>query len=214
MEWAAQDEPSENQRPEPEQTRQHADADSDSDVGPSPAPVTFETIAERDEARDADALARRTELQRARQADRKMQKEQLDDLAPRAEAGTKERMLEKKREAGAAAKGYREAKAGAGEIAEVNEKDLMGGGGDDMKAQIKQEQVRRNEREQKRAEIWEARKAEREERMKGAKEKEAKTMDMFRRMASERFGSGGVDQKHVAVREQERFDASVKNKFR
>lgn len=161
----------------------------DTDFGPAPAPVTFESLAERDETRADAAEARRFALRRAHQADKELQKERLNEIAPRAEAGTRERMIEKKREVGDAARAYREGKSSPGEVAEVNEGDLIGGGGlEEAKAMRMKEQTRKTEREQRRAEIWEARKAEREQRMAGAKEKEAKTMDMFKKLAVERFG--------------------------
>ena len=177
--------------------------------------MTFEALAERDEAR-ADAVdAHRSELRAARKADRQLQRERLDEVVPRAETGTRERMLEKKREAGDAARTYREGKANAGDAVEVNEADLMGSGGfGEAKAMRVKEQARKSEREQRRAEIWEARKVEREERMAGAKEKEAKTMDLFKRLAAERFGARtDLPSKGQGSSQDEKIEKSVAEKF-
>lgn len=69
--------------------------------------------------------AQREDLNYARKLDRKGQKEALDELVPRAEAGTRERQLEKKREVNEKMKSFRERSPGA---AEVPESELMGGG--------------------------------------------------------------------------------------
>ena len=168
--------------------REH-DSD-DSDTGPAPPPTTFADIADRDDARASATEAQRAQTRGARNADRKQQRERLDELAPRAESGTRERMLEKKREAGDSAAAYRVGREGGGDV-EVGDHDMMGSGGiEEVKAQKQKEERRKTEREQRREEIFQARAAEREERMKGHREKEEKTMDMFRQLARERFGSG------------------------
>ena len=160
--------------------------------GPDPAPpgssaLNFEELAMRDDAAAGDAQQQRTALRIARKADRSQQRETLDELAPRAEAGTKERALEKKREAGAAAKTYRENGPKAGEMEDVDEGQLFGGDAD-VKAIRQKEERKKNEREIKREEIFRARALEREERVQGLREKESKTMESLQAIARERFG--------------------------
>ncbi|KAL9054340.1 MAG: hypothetical protein Q9162_004214 [Coniocarpon cinnabarinum] len=172
--------------------RNESDAQSDEDAtGPKPAPKTFADLADDDEARVEAQQAHRNSIRAARTLDRKQQKERLDDLAPKAEPGTRERQLEKKREASDAAAAYRAGREGGG-MEEVGERDLMGneGGLEEVKRARMQEQRKKTEREQRREEIYAAKRAEKEERIKGAREKEERTMDMFRTLARERFGPG------------------------
>jgi hypothetical protein len=124
-----------------------------------------------------------------RRADRRIQKERLDDIAPRAEAGTRERQLEKKREK---ADSHRAFAASAHDNAdvEVKDSDLMGDGGgiDDMKRMKRVEERKRSEREMRREENTAARRAETEERVQVMREKEKKTMSMLKELARARFG--------------------------
>ncbi|KAG0649592.1 hypothetical protein D0Z07_3627 [Hyphodiscus hymeniophilus] len=134
-----------------------------------------------------DGLAARDDIRYERKLDRKAQKTALDELVPRAEAGTRERQLEKKKEVNEKMRGFRERSPGA---AEVPDTELMGGGdsiGDFKK--VKQEAERKKtEREVRKEEILRARMAEREERMSEYRAKEDKTMDMLRSLAKQRFG--------------------------
>ena len=134
-----------------------------------------------------DGLAVRDDIRYERKMDRKAQKAALDDLVPRAEAGTRERQLEKKKEVNEKMKGFRERSPGA---AEVPDTELMGGGDSvgDFK-RIKQEAERKKtEREIRKEEILRARMAEREERLSDYRAKEDKTMDMLKALAKQRFG--------------------------
>jgi hypothetical protein len=123
-----------------------------------------------------------------RKQDRKLQKERIEELAPRAAPGTRERQLEKKREKSAVTREFADAKAPGG-VEEVNDADLLGDdGGDSYKAQLKVQSKRKNEREIRKEEILRARAAEREERLSEHRQKEAKTMEMLRGLAKQRYG--------------------------
>lgn len=134
-----------------------------------------------------DEEARRDDLRYERKMDRKSQKEALDDLVPRADAGTRERQLEKKREVAAGNRAFREAKSPGAE--EVGEKDLMGDDEDGIKRQIKEMDKKKSERELRKEEVLRARQAEREERLKVHRDKEDKTMEMLKAIAREKFGA-------------------------
>ena len=118
--------------------------------------------------------------------DRKRQKERLEELVPRAEPATRERQLEKKREKAEQTRSFRDKSPGA---AEVGDTDMFGDDGvDGYKAKTKEMEKKKNERELRKEEIWRARAKEREERLEEHRAKEAKTMDMFKSLAKERFG--------------------------
>ncbi|KAG9379840.1 hypothetical protein A1F94_010196 [Pyrenophora tritici-repentis] len=82
-----------------------------------------------DSAADAQSTSH-SALQQARKQDRTLQKARLEDLVPRADAGTRERQLEKKREVISTLQSFRDAKE-AGDV-EVAESDLMGDDGVDF----------------------------------------------------------------------------------
>jgi hypothetical protein len=161
--------------------REEATSDqSDDDFGPAP-PTNFQRHQGHGPTDYVD------DIRHARKNDRKSQKEALEDLVPRADPGSRERQLEKKRETTSTLNSFREAKE-AGEL-EVPESDLMGDDGIDMYKKKKKEQERqKNEREIRREEIARAREAERNERLAERREKEGKTMDFLRQIAAERFG--------------------------
>lgn len=134
-----------------------------------------------------DGFARRDDIRYARKLDRKEQKAALDELVPRAEAGTRERQLEKKKEVNEKMKSFREKSPGA---AEVPDTELMGEG-DGIEGYKKQKQEferKKNERELRKDEILRARMAEREERLQGYKLKEENTMAMLKALAKQNFG--------------------------
>ena len=146
--------------------------------------MTILTIAEQ---AVEDEEHRRDDLRHARKNDRKLQTERLDEIAPRAEPGTKERQLEKKREVAAANRAFRETRSPGAE--EVGERDMMGDNGiEGYKAQMKAAEKRKSERELRKEEASRARAAEREERVAEHRAKEEKTMDMLRALAKQRFG--------------------------
>ncbi|CAL3968793.1 unnamed protein product [Diplocarpon coronariae] len=177
------------------------ESDSDDSIGPAlPGQVsrprgtrkgpTIPNIQDLELKRDIDAedgLARRQDIRFARQSDRQEQKAALDELVPRAEAGTRERQLEKKKEINEKMKSFREKSPGA---AEVPDAELMGGG--DGLEGYKQEKAKfekkKNERELRKEEILRARMAEREERLQEYRTKEDATMTMLKALAKQNFG--------------------------
>jgi hypothetical protein len=177
--------------------RHDSDEDDDDDFGPAlpsarrKAGVAIPNIQDLQHRRELDTEAREdrfADARHERKQERKQQKERLDELVPRAEAGTRERQLEKKREAAAGNRAFAEAQTAG--VAEVDDKDLMGGdeGVDNYKAQLKVQATKKNEREIRKEEILRARAAEREERLAEHRQKEEKTMDMLRALAKQRFG--------------------------
>ncbi|KAI1452789.1 hypothetical protein F4805DRAFT_446112 [Annulohypoxylon moriforme] len=128
------------------------------------------------------------DLRHSRKLDRKQQRERLDELVPRPEAGTRERMLEKRKEVGDKMRAFREQSPGGG--AEVGEAELMGGGDGvaEYKRLKKEAERRRTEREVRREEEERAREAEREERRREWRKREEGVLEGLRRIARERFG--------------------------
>jgi len=134
---------------------------------------------------DEDKKYERLDLRYERKQDHKAQKELLEELVPRAEPGTRERQLEKKKELNEKMRSFRDKSP----VDEVDESTLMGGGGGESLAQKKAALERKkNERELRREQILKARVAEREERVQGMKEKEERTMAMLKSLAASRFG--------------------------
>ncbi|RMZ76647.1 hypothetical protein DV738_g4865, partial [Chaetothyriales sp. CBS 135597] len=82
-----------------------------------------------DEARSAQEQQRAAE-RAERKAEKKLTKERLEDLAPRAEPGSRERQVEKKREANLANRAFAQAAHEAGDV-ELRDSDIMGGDGGD-----------------------------------------------------------------------------------
>ncbi|EJP65510.1 RNA helicase HEL117 [Beauveria bassiana ARSEF 2860] len=188
----------------------HADDQDDSDYGPAlPSSssarasrrvgVTIPSIddlALRDERRAEDRSAAIADLRAERRAERTLEKERLEELAPRAEPGTRERRLEKKRALGDKMRGFREGSPG-GSMAAATDSELMGGGGGrdgDSLAELKQQkaeaQQRKSEREMRREELQRAKQAEMEERRRRYEEREKGTMSMLQELARQRFGAG------------------------
>ncbi len=134
-----------------------------------------------------DGLASRDDIRFARKVDRKEQKAALDELVPRAEAGTRERQLEKKKELNEKMKSFREKSPGA---VEVPDTELMGGGDgvEEFKKTKQDFERKKNERELRKEEILRARQAEREERLQEYRAKEEGTMEMLKALAKQRFG--------------------------
>ncbi|KAF2828672.1 hypothetical protein CC86DRAFT_319656 [Ophiobolus disseminans] len=176
---------------------------SDDDFGPAPptsvaqprshgptAPK-LDDLAYRNELRDDDRARDRSDyvddIRHERKTDRQAQKERLDELVPRADPGSRERQLEKKREVTGTLQSFRDAKE-SGDV-EVAESDLMGDDGiDGYKKKKKEEERKKSEREIRRDEITRARAAERDERLAERREKEGKTMEFLKQIAMERFG--------------------------
>lgn len=113
-----------------------------------------------------------------------------DEIAPRAEPGTHERRMEKRRETAAANRDFAQTQRGGSPTEAAPESDLMGGG-DDLEAVKKareRDQRKKNEREIRREELLRARAAEREERLQKYREKEDETMGWLKALAKQRFG--------------------------
>jgi hypothetical protein len=132
----------------------------------------------------------REELRQERRQDRRKQREELDGLLPRAEAGTKERQIERKREKRESTRGFQEAAHGGGDM-EFRDADIMGDGESglsELKRKQAETQRRKNERELRREEIQRARAQERADLLAEHAEKEEKTMDMLRALARKNYG--------------------------
>ncbi|KAK2024040.1 hypothetical protein LX32DRAFT_118968 [Colletotrichum zoysiae] len=150
-----------------------------------------ETLAE-EAQREREARA--ADLRLRRKEDRKLQRERLDDAAPRAEAGTRERRLEKRALVSDKMREFRENKGGdgggGGGAPEVGEQELMGGGDSlqEFRAMRAREERKKTERELRREEIARAREAEREARVREYREREEGVMKGLRELARQRFG--------------------------
>ncbi|KAF2500067.1 hypothetical protein BU16DRAFT_569852 [Lophium mytilinum] len=173
------------------------DSSSDDEIGPAlpdshgrragPVIPRREDLELRDEM-SAEARSHNiSDLRYERKLDRNAQKERLEELAPRADPGSRERALEKKREVTGTLNAFREAKSPGAE--EVPEGDLMGDDGiDGYKKRKKEGERKKNEREIRKEEIMRAKAEEREERQAEIRAKEEKTMEMLKAIARERFG--------------------------
>lgn len=175
--------------------------DSDSDYGPPPPPgqssssrkgpgiPTLSDLALQREAAAEERETQLNDLREARKADRAEQKERLEELAPRAEPGTRERRLEKKAAVNEKMKGFREGAADGG-VEEVGDGDLMGGG--DSVAELKRAkaamQRRKTERELRREAEARAREEERLERLREWREREEEKLRGLKELARARFG--------------------------
>jgi hypothetical protein len=159
---------------------------------PGPSIPTQTDLSLRDEdaaaARDASLTAHR----HARHTHRLEQKALLDEALPRADAGTRERRLEKRKELNEKLKGFRE-KSPTGGGGEAHEGELMGGGDgvEEYKAMARVQEERKMERVSRREEMERARRAEVEERVRGYREREERVVEGLRELARQRFGGGG-----------------------
>jgi hypothetical protein len=176
----------------------------DDDFGPAPPPggvsrrrghgptvPGFDDLALRNELQGEDRARDQASyvdgIRYERKMDRNVQKERLDELVPRADPGSRERQLEKKRETTGTLKEFGNAKE-SGDV-EVGDADLMGDDGVEVYKKRKRDAERqKSEREIRKEEIARARDAEREERLTDLRAKEAKTMDFLKTIAKERFG--------------------------
>lgn len=181
----------------PDQDRADGGSDSDDDYGPTlpssdrsrsgPGIPTLQDLSLRAELTEEDKQASITELRNARKADRALQRERLDDVAPRAEPGTRERMLEKRAVVADKMRSFRDKSPG---MEAGNDKELMGDGDslEEYKKEKQKEQRRKTEREIRREEVERAKREEMEERRRAWKEREEGTVGMLRELAKQRFG--------------------------
>lgn len=138
-----------------------------------------------------DAIAAREDSQQQYRSELRSHKAEVrhieDEVAPRAEPGTRERQLEKRREAAAANRAFADARGGSPEAAP--DAELMGDNDfASLKKEKEKEQRKKNEREIRREEIMRARAAEREERVQKYREKEEETIGWLQQLAKQRFG--------------------------
>lgn len=186
------------QRQEP-RSAEEEDASDDNEIGPAlpsnsralgPSIPSLQDLEYRAEL-DAEGRANeRADRRYERKQDRTLQKERLEELAPRADATSHARRQEKRADAASSQRSYLESKGG-GDV-EVAESDLMGGDGDEggLEGYKKHKAAldkKKNERAIRKEEILRARMKEREERMQGHRDKEEKTMAMLRELARERM---------------------------
>ncbi|KAI4598230.1 hypothetical protein KJ359_003114 [Pestalotiopsis sp. 9143b] len=152
-----------------------------------PGIPSLQDLEVRREMDEEDRMDGVTQLRLERKADRAEQKARLEELVPRAEAGTRERKLEKKKEVNEKMKGFRERSPGA---AEVNDGELMGGGDgvEELKQMRASAERRKTEKEIRREEIRRAKDEERQEKLREYREKEDKAMVMLKELAKQRFG--------------------------
>jgi len=135
-------------------------------------------------------VASREHAVQTRRLERKQQRERLDELAPRADAGTRERQLEKRSEQTAVHASFRAARSPGAE--EVPDADLLGDGGGGGGAaglrSAKEEERKKTERQLRREEIWRAKAEERRRRVEERQVDEERHVDMLTALARERFG--------------------------
>ena len=158
---------------------------------PGPAIPNTQDLELRRGLEQEDQQMGREDLRFSRKVDRKLQKEHLDELVPRAESGSKDRMLEKKRDKADSNRAFASAKTEGGGVEEVPESDLLGdddGGIEGFKKLKKLEERKKNERELRKEEILRARNEERDERVREYQAKEERTMSGLVALARARFG--------------------------
>jgi len=155
---------------------------------------SVQDLRARDEQADEDVSSAREryrdDIRHERATDRKLQKERIDEIAPRAEAGTRERQLEKKKEKADSNRAFAASKDGGD--TDLRDADVMGEEDSigELKRMQKANERKKTEREIRKEEILRARQEERETRLAGLKEKEDRTMAMFKEIAKQRFGGG------------------------
>jgi hypothetical protein len=199
---ASSSRPAERKSPS-RRSEQREEDDSGDDFGPAPpthagrqtghGPTIpgYDDLTYRNEMRDEERARNQSDyvdgIRSDRKYERKAQKERLEELAPRADPGSRERQLEKKQETTSTLQSFRDAKE-SGDV-ELTEADLMGDDGiDGYKKKKRDEERKKSEREIRREEIARARDAERNERLAERREKEDKAMDFLKQIARERFG--------------------------
>ncbi|KAJ5158450.1 uncharacterized protein N7500_008101 [Penicillium coprophilum] len=183
------------------------DDDEDDEYGPTlpqtgpgrggprsgPAIPTMQDLELKRESAIEDAIAARGESRDQYRAEIRSHKSAMrqleDEIAPRAEAGTRERQLEKKREIASSNRAFADSMRGASPEA-ARDEDLMGGDDDfsALKREKEKDQRKKNDREIRREEILRARTAEREERAQAYRQKEQETMGFLKALAKQRFG--------------------------
>ncbi|KAE8373400.1 hypothetical protein BDV26DRAFT_272237 [Aspergillus bertholletiae] len=165
-------------------------------AGQSSGPTipTMQDLELRKESAIEDAIAAREDSREQHCAEVRSHRSELrhmeDEVAPRAEPGTHERKMEKRREAAASNRAFAESRRGASPDGAPDD-ELMGSADNDLDS-IKRaratEQRKKNEREIRREEILRARAAEREERLQQYRQKEDETIGWLKALAKQRYG--------------------------
>ncbi|KAK0300387.1 hypothetical protein LTS00_000641 [Friedmanniomyces endolithicus] len=167
-----------------------------------PAPPGVQDLQLRREAAAETHQAHLAAHRQTRKADRDLAKARLEELVPRADAGSHERRMEKRDESRAAHNAFRDAKesggGGGGDGGDGGDGGGGGEGGGDLmgdeegagshKAEVAKLERKKGERELRKEDVLRARAAEREERVAEVRRKEERTMEMLRGIARERFG--------------------------
>ncbi|KAG6039543.1 hypothetical protein E4U41_002471 [Claviceps citrina] len=150
--------------------------------------ATTQDLSLRDELLQEQRETERHQLRQARRADRALQKERLEELVPRAEPGTRERKLEKKKEVNETMRQFRDRSPAPG--LEVGDAQLLGTGDglDEHKRMRARERTRKSDRQVRREEFERAKREEMEHRQKLWREREEGTVSMLRELARQRFG--------------------------
>lgn len=169
-----------------------AQAASKQPTGPGPSiPTSSDLLAHHEQSAEDTAAARHTQhltLTHARKADRTLQSTHLEEIIPSAAPGTRDRLLEKKREANFSNSTFAASKTEGGDV-DLPDSAVMGIDSVGELKQMKADRERkRSERELRREEIMRARRAEREEKQRWLKEREEKTMVGLKELAKARFG--------------------------
>ncbi|KAL2868316.1 uncharacterized protein BJX67DRAFT_380125 [Aspergillus lucknowensis] len=159
-----------------------------------PTIPSLQDLAFRNESTREDIIVERHDARQRYRAEARSHKAELrhmeEEVAPRAEPGTHERKMEKRREAAAANRAFADSRRGDSPEAAPDD-ELIGSGENDLdaiKSAREREQRKKNERELRREEILRARTAEREERVKRYREKEEETIGWLKTLAKQRFG--------------------------
>jgi len=152
-------------------------------VGPTlPTPEDLQLQKEQllEDLEDSERLRKAT-----LKSQRKLEKERLEELVPRADAGTRERKLEKRAEIKAVHRSFRD------KSPEITVSDDVLMGGDEIKADLLRQKRIEKEREARRDESYRLKEAERLQRTSELNRREQSTMDMLKKLAQERYGSNG-----------------------
>ncbi|KAF9889122.1 hypothetical protein FE257_007611 [Aspergillus nanangensis] len=194
--------------PEPATGETSGDDDDDDEYGPGiprqsqlvgqkgrgPTIPTLQDLDLQKESATEDAIAARQDSRKQHRAEVRSHRSELrhieDEVAPRAEPGTHERRMEKRRETAAANRSFADSRRGASPEAAPDD-ELMGSGENDLdsiKHARQNEQRKKNEREIRREEILRSRAAEREERLEQYRKKEDETIGWLKTLAKQRFG--------------------------
>ena len=161
-------------------------------TGPGPSiPTSSDLLAHHEQSAEEAAAARHTQhltLTHARKADRTLQSAHLEEIVPSAAPGTRDRLIEKKREANFSNSIFAASKTEGGDV-DLPDSAVMGSDSVGELKQMKADRERkRSERELRREEMMRARRAEREEKQRWLKEREERTMVGLKELAKARFG--------------------------